>query len=277
MKSVTLRLLLLLLFFLASGCIPTYRLTDAEVFGPPNHQLPQITMDKQSGDIDVRPYVNILQSDENLSGIIEEDEQTAGFSWDVPDYSSGLNIDLTAGNAFAFNLGATYTSQGTRDFWGGNLGIGVFNDDLPTWAWRVDLGVMIQEMAYRLTYDVQPENGDSSRTEVFRGRDSHPNLYAMFTVNSKVKEWPVNVFLNLGMGNKTFFDVSRSVFSSENTTIRFGNTYQFVSPGLIFDLGGGTHILLGYRRQFERAIEVTRGEDGWSEMYVQLQLRANRR
>ena len=52
MKSVTLRLLLLLLFFLASGCIPTYRLTDAEVFGPPNHQLPQITMDKQSGDID---------------------------------------------------------------------------------------------------------------------------------------------------------------------------------------------------------------------------------
>ena len=168
----------------------------------------------------------------------------------------------------ALNLGLRWAQDDADDYLGGSLGLALFNAEGPRVVWRLDAVAAWQEMAYALDMIVDPA-GEDPAPRTFHEKAALLNTTLMATIASQL-DGPLNVFLNGGFGNKSYFDFDEAVGSAESTSLEFSGGYTFWGPGLSLDLDRNARALAGLR--FQHPGEIEGDVDALKQVYLELEL-----
>lgn len=181
--------------------------------------------------------------------------------WDIAAISAGIDMDFALSNKFAITFGVIYSSNSNYSSWGGNLGIGFFGYKNET-AFRFDAGIQINTMQYDAytvihTRVTDPWWGDTKEYTGFYhdiGSKIQVDPYFSLTYNTAYKNWPLNIFINVGYSVQRLFNfeprTSYLAFGHyRSTDLRGSCTAGFFNftPGIYFILGESNRILLGSR------------------------------
>lgn len=182
--------------------------------------------------------------------------------WEVPAMSYGVDMDINLTDNFAISAGLT-VAQGDQDaYFSGRFGFGVFGvkDGLGV---RLDAGVIFSGLDYAARTTVRttveywwgdPETYVSHFAD--RGSTSNPGVYVQMTLNSVIRDFPVNFFLsggatwrNLAGFTPVRFDTSVAVNDMYPTDGDASEPAVFfnITPGLSVNLWGPSRLLLGAR------------------------------
>jgi hypothetical protein len=292
----------LLTIFYFTGCTTvteTIYLQDIKVSGPINHPPLHITNEHKLGDITISPRLSI-NSAKSITGQI--DGHTAvnsrgtyqvdtifnndntwyyapsstnkftyegeNLTWDIPDVSFALDIDLAISDKVSLFGGMNYAVQKQTDLFGGTVGLGFISEKEQS-VLRLDAGVSWQQMNYNAATVVVTEvRGGEDRTYVNFYRDRNKSSSATFfgsvTYNTKLTDFPVNFFVNAGYFGQALFDFQPEMSDNEytffNTTVidaRGEGTAGFLSitPGLFQEIDGLGRIIFGVRMLKETRLE----------------------
>ena len=306
-KLLTLIITAVIIFFNFIGCTTinqTLYLQNIEVSGPLNNLPLNITTNQKQGSFTISPRFSI-NDNKQLSGRIEQHsyvdnqgvyridtvlsngtryyKESAGKNvneykgdnlvWKLPSFLAAVNIDYSAGNHIALNLGLNYSVQDQQSYVGGSAGIGFFSEKGSS-AFRFDAGVMWQSLSYVASTVVVTEEtsfwGSSSNTTVnfFKDKDKSTNWnpYVSLTFNTSSKTAPLNFFLNLGYFGQTLFSFEPSAPNREYypfginviTSDQRGEsttTFLNLSSGVFIDMTETSKIILGVRLLKETQIE----------------------
>ncbi len=198
-------------------------------------------------------------------------------TWDQSTFTAAIDFDFALSKNFALFAGINYSSQKSGGLWGGNAGLGLFGSGKNI-AFRFDAGVHIQT----LKYDAYTVALVKTKT-IFGGSDEYVLFYHdidkstnfdpffNFTLNSSNKEWLLNFFINAGYTVQTLFDLTPStpdtryynfflLFPTETVItedFRGESAVGFFNftPGIYFDVGENSRILLGARFYLETQLE----------------------
>ncbi len=300
--------LITLIFINFIGCTTvnqTLYLQNIEVTGPMNNPPLNITTGQKQGSFTISSRFSI-NDNKQISGRIEKhsyvDPQGIyrvdtifnndgtryykesnlnsrefngnNLKWNLPGFSAAVNMDYSAGDHIALNLGLNYSVQNQNDFLGGSAGLGFFTENEGS-AFRFDAGIMWQSLSYEaftvIITEKTPLFGSSSTTiDFFRDRNKSTNWnpYASLTFNTSSKAAPLNFFLNLGYFSQTLFDfepsnpnpefypfgltVIRNDQRGESTT-----SFLNLSTGVFINMTEKSRIILGVRLMKETQIEET--------------------
>jgi len=292
----------IILIGILSGCktshiptttVRTIYLQEAEVTGPINQPPIHITDSIDAPSITVTPRFSYNSQTDirgqigghslvNEEGIFQVDtfynngsftlKETPGanihryggknFTWNVPSVYAALDLDFRLSRNFGMFFGFNYSAQNKINTWGGTAGIGMFGASSKT-AFRLDIGLIIQEIAYD-TYTVlivktTPSNGEDDYVEFGNkiGKSTHFDPFISITYNTTHRDWFVNFFLNASYTRQTLVDF-KSASSSEKSISgnRFitkalrgeiiAGFFHF-TPGIYFFVGEPGRILFGAR------------------------------
>ena len=193
--------------------------------------------------------------------------------WEMPSVNASLDIDLKLTRNFSLFGGVNYSSVNNQSLWGGNFGLGLFGISQNAIAFRVDIGAHIQSIAYDAytieSVEITGPSGSSDYVIFYHDIDqtSHINPFINLTLNSASPDWIFNFFVNAGYSWQTLADFEPeepddNYYDDEffpyysyreivydlrgETTIGF---FHF-TPGLIFNFGDYTRLLVGSRFYF---------------------------
>jgi len=266
-------------FVLFSGCVTveeTLYLREAVVTGPiipsPIHLTDSI--DTPSVTFSPRFAYNTKNSFRgDIAQTTRYDDQDTIFVpsdnsliWDIATFNAGLDMDLALSKALAISMGVNYSSQNNFSTFGGNFGIGFFSYS-KDFAFRFDMGLQINSMSYdAYTVVVRRESSHGETEEYISyfhdvGESTHFDPYFNFTYNTTFKDWPLNLFINVGYSFQTLFSFApKTLFYGfayyRKTDKRGSSTAGFinVTPGIYFTFGESSRILLGSRFYIETQI-----------------------
>jgi len=194
-------------------------------------------------------------------------------TWSQSTFTADIDFDFALSKSFALFAGVNYSSQKSGGIWGGSAGLGVFGGG-DNVAFRIDAGVHIQSIKYDAATiaDVKTEIifGGSDEYVVFYhdiDNSTHFDPFFNLTINSYNKEWLLNFFINAGYSFQTLFDFGPStpdkryynfllIFPAQTVITqdyRGESTVGFFNftPGIYFNFGDNSRILLGARFYFE--------------------------
>lgn len=279
MKKVLIVLIALILSITLFSCTTiqqTIHLQDVEVNGPINPPPIKITKDKISGAITISPRLAVNNKNEilanignRISGNAVQDslfkDKKNNLLWHLPELSFGFDIDFAISNHVSINGGLNFTSINQNKLLGGSLGLGFFKENNGS-AVRFDAGILMQEIHYDaktiVETTVTPAFGNSSSSIYYYhdiNKNSDIDLYAMFTYNSILRDFPVNFFINVSYFSQTILsfeprqttDIRYLYFLSEKTTkdARGEASSSFLSftPGVYLDFNESSRLVLGSR------------------------------
>ncbi len=188
-------------------------------------------------------------------------------TWNIATFNAGLDMDIAVSRTFAISLGVNYSTQNNFSTFGGNVGIGLFGYSEGS-AFRFDVGLQLNSMrydAYTIVYT--RETGFFGETEEYVsffhdvGKSTHFDPYFNFTYNTAFKNWPLNLFINVGYSFQTLFSfepkTSYHAFGHYiKTDLRGSSTAGFfnVTPGVYFYIAESSRVLLGTRFYIETQI-----------------------
>jgi hypothetical protein len=182
--------------------------------------------------------------------------------WTIPDVDFAISGEYTFGRRLAFTFGANYAATGTDAFWGGTVGLGLCTEG-ERMALRFDGGVHWSSLSYdALTVVVTKVDGvfgSSENVAVFhdRSRQTHLGFYLSSTMNTRFRDWPVNLFASVSLSKQRLTDYEpresallypfyTSMYVSDaraNASI----TFLGVTPGVYFSVGQSQRVLAGVR------------------------------
>ena len=279
------KILFSFLFILVSflGCTTNVvNLQEVDLIGPSIKNQIKIVEDKKRGDIDINLNLSINNNKKfsgkidghskvNVNNVYEIEEvsredyyleyadkniydyEGMNYSWITPSLTGSIDLDLTISNNFAFTIGTKLSSYEEENFFGFNTGVGFFQRGEEL-AYRFDTFFRFQENLYDITY-VKAEDiklfADATRKVYLynkRKKENFYNLGFMFSLNSAIKNWPVNIFANYSFGWQTFYDISTKSFYQDEKIGDFEHDeyYHSFSIGLYqrpFETG---RIMIGY-------------------------------
>ncbi len=196
--------------------------------------------------------------------------------WNIPQVSAGLDMDIQLSNAFAITGGLSYAADNNRDYFGGTIGIGLF-ELKGTRAFRFDAGIIWQNLYYDaasivVTKEYNSSSGYTVKDVSFfrdKGNLNSVNPYLSFTYNSAVQNSPINFFVSLGFFTQTVvsfnpdnYDPDYSFWgnSLKVNDERGGSMAAFLTltPGLILNFGMNGEILVGAKILHESSIGNTK-------------------
>ena len=185
--------------------------------------------------------------------------QGENLTWELPNYTVGLDFDYTLTNHLALSLGLNYSPGKSREFWGGSVGLGYFfyNKGL---GGRLDAGAIFQSTSYTVDYVhvVDPAFSQTSDVTFLRksGREMYTNFYGSLTINSMHPDWPINLFLQLSLSTQTFVAVTSPQSNGfEELQVHHLTTFLSVTPGIYINLTPASRIMLGLRLAHAMNIE----------------------
>lgn len=254
---------------LLNGCA-SLTLTDASVAGPADAPLPRVSDDVDGGTLVVRPYL-VAGDEEWVRGEIGDHygDEMARFSWTVPAHQVGGSIDFVVSRNFALVLGGNYARDDFDDYWGGSLGLAVFETRYPAIAWRIDATLALQEMACTAGFIAEPFFDGPSEALSFAKTDALRNTSIMMTLNTRM-DGPFNVFINGGLGSKRYFDFDGAEVFGTGDQLDFTGRYAFWSPGAFFSFDGKNRLLAGVR--FHDVDEIQGADPVLRQFFLQLEL-----
>ncbi len=165
-------------------------------------------------------------------------------TWDIPKFEILTNLEYTFSKHFSLLVGGSYGSMNKNNYWAMRLGIDVFWE-FRLWALNFDSNIAIQS----LNYEIECILRDDYRGWFVNSKGTETNFdpSIFITLNSKVSEWPFNVFYRTGGGILKLLDVDLNV---DNVDINFDNIlyatdywvftiglFKKVSSRLRFDIG----------------------------------------
>ena len=185
--------------------------------------------------------------------------------WNIPQLSAGLDMDVQLSKAFALTAGLSYASDKNRDYFGGTIGIGLF-DLTDTRSFRFDAGIIWQNLYYDAQSIVVTKEYNSSSgytvqdVSFFRDRNKLNtfNPYLSFTYNSASRNTPVNFFLSLGFFTQTVVSFDPDNYDPDYSfwghyiTVKDERgesmaTFLTFTPGVILSFGGNSDVVIGAR------------------------------
>ncbi len=305
-KLSTLIITTAIIFINFIGCTTinqTLYLQNIEVSGPMNNPPLNITTNQKRGSFTISPRFSINDNNQ-LSGKIEKHsfvdnqgvyrvdtvfdngtrlykESTGNTTeykgnnlvWKLPSFLAAVNIDYSAGDHIALNLGLNYSVQNQDSYVGGNVGIGFFSEKEGS-AFRFDAGVMWQSLSYVASTVVITEETSfwSSTTNTTvnffkdKNKSTNWNPYVSLTFNTSSKTAPLNFFLNLGYFGQTLFNFEPSDPNPEYYPLGFNvitsdqrgestTTFLNLSSGVFINMTDRSKIILGVRLLKETQIE----------------------
>lgn len=181
------------------------------------------------------------------------DYEGMNYSWVIPSLTGSVDLDLAISNNFAFTIGTKLSSYDEQNFIGFNTGFGFFQRGEEL-AYRFDTFFRFQENLYDINYikaeDIKLSGDASRKVYVYnkRKKENFYNLGFMFSINSAIKNWPINIFANYSFGWQTFYDISTESFYNDEEIGNFEHDeyYHSISIGLYqkpFETG---RIMIGY-------------------------------
>ena len=198
-------------------------------------------------------------------------------TWNQSGFTAAMDFDFTLTKNLAVFTGVNYSSDDNGGLWGGSAGVGLSGGS-DNFAIRFDAGVHIQSIRYDAytVADVKTESpfGSSDQFILFyhdKGKSTNFDPFFNFTFNSSNKEWLLNFYINAGYTVQTLFDFGPSApdtryynfilfFPFNSTTTedfrgeRKAGFFNF-TPGIYFNLGENSRILLGTRFYIETQLE----------------------
>lgn len=262
---------------LLSGCVVSqeFYLEDVHVSGPMNQPPVNITKDVKPGQITVSPHLS-YNKDRLLKGKIPESEDGPSsmkdLSWTLPEYTFGVGVDYTAGAHVGVTAGWNFGVARGQGLWNGSLGLAVFGEG-PVVGVRFDAGVQLRAMEHNSYVKVVTTTRGFFQSTVVdtgyfhdRGTDRALDFYGSLTLNTKVQDWPVNLFLNTALSRQSLLDYSPTTWSelhpfpgTELSTINVQSTATLLifTPGVFIELGEDMRLLVGARIQFVLDMEET--------------------
>lgn len=299
-------LMLLTLIIFLSGCTTTKQtiyLQDVQVNGqistPPVH-----LSDKDSaGSFTISPRFAINSGTKKLSGKINEhskvndegilqldtimhDGQPAyrissantyeyakdNFTWNLPEFSAGVDIDMKVSKGLALSLGLGFTNQNNISLVNGNFGLAVYSSNENS-SFRIEGGLLYNQIHYIastvVVTTVTPAFAPEYSYVTFykdREKESHLNPYLQITYNSSNKNLPANFFISFGFFGQTLTDFEPDNFDtdytfygshtiSEDTRGEISTTFLNFSPGIYFNITPQHRILFGARCLYQFGFE----------------------
>jgi len=218
----------------------------------------------------------------NPNGTINHYEEVQGanryqykgnnLQWNIPSVTAGIDIDLKLSRNFALFGGVNYTNNNNKSLWGGNFGLGVYGASKKGMAFRLDAGAHVQSISYdAYTIESVEITGPSATDEYvifYHDVDESTNLnpFIILTINSCYPDWIFNFFVNAGYSCQTladfepkepdenYYDELDPFYSYREIVydLRGESTIGFfhLTPGLIFNFGEYTRLLVGTRFYF---------------------------
>lgn len=193
-------------------------------------------------------------------------------TWDFATVTAGVDFDFKLTRNFALFAGVNYAGGNNKSLWGGTGGLGFFGINNGI-AFRLDLGLQIQSMAYdAFTIAEISETSFLGSTDEYVlfyhdiDESTHFDPFVNFTFNTAKKDWVVNIFFNTGYSIQTLLDFEPKTidvvwfpfppfFYNETIISDFrGETtagYFHFTPGVYFNLSEQSRIVLGARFFFE--------------------------
>ena len=194
---------------------------------------------------------NLQMNFPRISGIV-------GLSWETGKYT------MVTGDI-------QYASLEGRDYYGGSLGFALFKR-VPYLGISVETGVSLNRIHYRLQYlklttEIPLFGSPEEYSTVVFGEsdtyDQYADMYGAIEINTRVQQWPVNLYFRISTENQTL--VSRSVRSSpSNILLEHTSTLAVFTPGVIVNAGVLHSIVVGV--QFIHDSSMKAGDTWYSPM-----------
>ncbi|MFV1976183.1 MAG: hypothetical protein ACC651_10570, partial [Candidatus Scalindua sp.] len=197
--------------------------------------------------------------------------------WNIPTFTAGIDFDFVLTRNFALFGGVSYSSQKSGGVWGGTAGLGLFRNGKNV-SFRFDAGVHIQTMKYDAytVADIKTENifnGSDEYVVFYHDIDKSTNFdpFINLTINSANREWLLNFFINAGYSVQSLYDFGPQTpdkryynflllfptGTSITEDFRCESTAGFINitPGIYFNIGENSRVLLGVRFYFETQLD----------------------
>lgn len=308
MKSMLLISLVIsfVLFFFFTGCTTTKQtiyLQDVQVNGPINTPPIHLSDNDTAGSFTVSPRFAINSGTKRLSGKISEhskvndqgilqldtimhegnpayrispantkEYEKDNFSWNLPEFSAGVDIDMKVLKGLALSLGLGFTNQSNINLVNGNFGLATYSSNENS-SFRIELGLLYNQFHYIastvVVTTVKPAFAPEYSYVTFykdREKESHINPYLQITYNSSNKNLPANFFISFGFFGQTITDFEPNQYDndytflgahtiSEDTRGEVSTTFLNFSPGIYFNITPQHRILIGARCLYELGFE----------------------
>lgn len=280
--------------FFSAGCVSvedTVYLQKAEVNGPVYQPPLIITGNKADSTITIaaKLYVNTTRQVHarmtNTNDItpgdffMDDSLRSEDWSWDasgtgdhnmrwnLPDFYAGVDIDLPLNRNISFLVGATYSTKGNKELWGGSMGFSLFsmNDGL---GFRLGVGTSLQQYRYDAYSLLVRRTGSLNNRKIeetrYRFHDIDINnslcFYANMTLNWEYETSPLNFLLSLAYFRQDLLDFEPSepcsthapvdgyLFSDHIYTDARGqalNSFLSITPGFYFKVSRFQRLVLG--------------------------------
>ncbi len=185
-------------------------------------------------------------------------------NWNLPQFTAALDIDLPVSKSVSFFGSLNYASSDSYDLTGGSFGIG-FKNVTKFSAIRFNLGGSIQQYHYDaytvVVSTVSPYNAISfTRVDFYHdvSKQSNFDVFANFTFNTILPDFPVNFFCSLAMFSQTILNFSpetldlnnyyRLGYTGSSTSLNLESSSRFLSltPGVYMNLNQMIRLVVGF-------------------------------
>jgi hypothetical protein len=247
---------------------------NAQVTGPLNQPPVQVTTkDAQKKFVisssitttNPKKYVDkmsIILSDYNkLAKIDKHNWEENNFGWSLPDYSAGIQIEIPLSKSASVTVGGNYSGVNNKDLFGGLLNFDLHGISGAAGV-RYTIGISYQEFYYdAYTYVIHKETHFGGKPEestyAFHdiNTDGLVNYYMMLTVNSDIKNPPVNFYVAIAFIKQRLLSftpsttVGQDLFFNNYISIDSRGSYSTefisVSPGLFYTFNNSIRVLCG--------------------------------
>ena len=157
--------------------------------------------------------------------------------WSTPEAEFKAYIDFLFSNHTSFLFGGGIGSIGNHFYWGTKFGI-TFFWEFKSWAFTLENNINIYEKKFDVDYI------EGTRDIKFLSRQSkhfYLDPAMLVTFNSRMPEWPLDVFFRLGVGSTTLFNLRL-----DDNNLSFKNTYTLFSLGFYQNIAQRRRVNLGF-------------------------------
>lgn len=157
--------------------------------------------------------------------------------WSAPEAELKAYIDFLLSNHSSFFFGGGIGSIGNHYYWGTKFGISFFWE-FNSWAFTLENNINIYEKRFDVDYiegkqDIQFLNRQS--------KHFYLDPAMLLTLNSRMPEWPLNVFFRIGAGSASLFDLRL-----DDNNLSHKNSYSLVSLGFYQNIAQRRRINMGF-------------------------------
>jgi hypothetical protein len=273
----------------------TVYIQNAEVTAPAGHLPVRIAQDVQPGVLTLSPSVTIgsrtttdaripTHSPVNATGSYSVDTVTGtdgrmsyrpganpydfagtNLTWSTPSFTAMVSADYTFTKAVALEGGVCFASMPGKDIWGGHVGLG-FMSEGELFGIRLSGGVQWTPISYLVETAVETQyeyvffSARETITTFYRDRGTAAPFgwYAGLTLNTRVRDWPLQPFINATLSKERFFSFEPSntvlLGSSEayshnsiDSWAEASAVLVLLSPGVSIQVGPSQRLLIGAR------------------------------